>query len=39
LFGTVRAGPGSFAWQAAYVVGKTFGVHANMFTARLKYDF
>ena len=39
LFGTVRAGPGAFAWQAAYLVGKTFGIHANMFTARLKYDF
>jgi hypothetical protein len=39
LFGTLRAGPGSLAWQAAYVVGKTFGVHANMFTARLRYDF
>ena len=39
LFGTVKAGPGQFAWQAAYVVGKTFGIRANMFTARLKYDY
>jgi hypothetical protein len=39
LFGSVGAGPGAFAWQAAYLVGKTFGVRGNMLTTRLKYDF
>lgn len=39
LFGSVGAGPGAFAWQAAYLVGKTFGSRGNMFTARVKYDF
>ena len=39
LFGSVPAGSGAFAWQAAYLVGKTFGIHANMLTMRVKYDF
>lgn len=39
LFGSIGLGPGKVAWQAAYLVGKTFGTHGNMFTARLKYDF
>jgi len=39
LFASVRAGPGTFSWQAAYLFGKTFGMHADMFTTRLKYDY
>jgi hypothetical protein len=39
VFGTATAGPGAFSWQAAYVIGKTFGIRANMFTARVKFDF
>lgn len=39
LFGTIALGPGTVAWQAAYLVGKTFGSRGDMFTLRLKYDF
>jgi hypothetical protein len=39
LFGSVPLGTGEIAWQAAYLVGKTFGARGSMFTARLRYDF
>jgi len=39
LFGSIDAGPGTIGWQAAYLVGKTFGQRGDMFTMRVKYDF
>jgi len=39
LFGSIGVGPGKVSWQAAYLVGKTFGYRGGMFTARLKYDY
>jgi len=39
LFGSIDAGPGVIGWQAAYLLGKTFGQRGDMFTLRLKYDF
>jgi hypothetical protein len=39
LFGSIDAAPGTIGWQAAYLIGKTFGQRADMFTMRLKYDF
>jgi len=39
LFGSIKAGPGEVGWQAAYLVGKTYGKRGNMLTARIKYDF
>ena len=39
VFGSVPAGPGSFAWQASYLFGKTYGQRGDMFSLRVKYDF
>jgi hypothetical protein len=39
LFGALPAGPGTVAWQAAYLMGKTYGQRGSMLTMRLKYDF
>lgn len=39
LFGKVPVGPGTIAWQAAYLTGKTYGRRGEMFTMRVKYDF
>jgi hypothetical protein len=39
LFGAVPAGPGTVAWQAAYLMGKTYGRRGSMLTMRVKYDF
>ncbi len=39
LFGSAKAGPGEFGWQAAYLYGKTYRQRGNMLTASVKYDF
>jgi hypothetical protein len=39
LFGAIPAGPGTVAWQAAYLLGKTYGQRGSMLTMRIKYDF
>ena len=39
LFGHVRVGPGDLGWQAAYLLGKTYGIRGDMFTMRVKYEF
>jgi hypothetical protein len=39
LFGSLPGGPGTLSWQAAYLIGKTYGHRGSMFTSRVKYDF
>ncbi|MDH3461956.1 MAG: hypothetical protein OEM00_13505 [Burkholderiaceae bacterium] len=39
VFGTLPAGAGSFAWQAAYLTGSTYAKHGKMFTMQVKYEF
>ena len=39
LFGSFAIDPGKLNWQAAYLLGKTYGRRGEMFTMRVKYDF
>lgn len=39
LFGKLPIGEQSLAWQAAYLIGKTYGQHGRMFTMQVKYNF
>ncbi|MEP7300557.1 MAG: hypothetical protein ABI699_03440 [Caldimonas sp.] len=39
LFGSLPVGPGTIGWQAAWLLGKTYGHRGSMFTMRVKYDF
>ena len=39
LFGSIGVGPGTIGWQAAYLVGKTYGQRGQMLSFRVKYDF
>ena len=39
LFGSFGVGPGTIGWQAAYLVGKTYGQRGQMLSFRVKYDF
>jgi hypothetical protein len=39
VFGSTGDGPGSLGWQAAYLVGKTYGQRGHMFSMRVKWDF
>jgi len=39
IFGHARLGPGDLGWQAAYLFGKAYGMHGDMLTLRVKYEF
>ncbi len=40
LFGSITAGPGTVAWQVAYLAGSVYGGQTSrMLTLRVKYDF
>lgn len=39
LYGAVPVGPGTVAWQAAFLLGKIYGQRGSMLTMRVKYDF
>ena len=39
LYGSLPISPGTIAWQAAFLVGKTYGQRGSMLTMRVKYDF